>query len=162
MIATFCGHRNLSNQIGDFSKWLDNILPSLIEGGVTTFYLGNYGDFDHLAAKAVQRQKKIYPNIQSVLILAYPRLNQNQSQNVSCYDKSEYPELLKHVPSRCAIIRRNEWIIQESSLVISGVTHEQGGAAKTLHYAQRKQKVIVQFPVQTQKQINKQVTKAED
>ena len=38
MIVTFCGHSKLY-QTGDFSKWLDIILPSLIEGGAATFYL---------------------------------------------------------------------------------------------------------------------------
>ena len=33
MTVTFCGHSKLYNQPGEFSKWLDLILPSLIEGG---------------------------------------------------------------------------------------------------------------------------------
>ena len=32
MVVTFCGHSKIY-QTGDFSKWLDIILPSLIEGG---------------------------------------------------------------------------------------------------------------------------------
>lgn len=60
MIVTFCGHSKIY-QTGDFSKWLDIILPSLIEGGAATFYLGGYGDFDSLAASAVRRQKAVYP-----------------------------------------------------------------------------------------------------
>ena len=55
MIVTFCGHSKL-NKPDSFSKWLDVILPSLIEGGAATFYLGGYGDFDSLAAAAVRRQ----------------------------------------------------------------------------------------------------------
>ena len=49
MIVTFCGHSKIY-QTGDFSKWLDIILPSLIEGGAATFYLGGYGDFGSLLA----------------------------------------------------------------------------------------------------------------
>ena len=48
MIVTFCGHSKMY-QTGDFSKWLDIILPSLIEA-VATFYLGGYGDFGSLLA----------------------------------------------------------------------------------------------------------------
>jgi hypothetical protein len=49
MIVTFCGHSKMY-QTGDFSKWPDIILPSLIEGGAATFYLGGYGDFGSLLA----------------------------------------------------------------------------------------------------------------
>ena len=70
MTVTFCGHSKLNKPDG-FSKWLDVILPSLIEGGATTFYLGGYGDFDGLAAAAVRRQKETYPHIELILVLAY-------------------------------------------------------------------------------------------
>jgi len=39
MIVTFCGHSQTSNQ-DKISGWLDAILPSLLEGGANTFYLG--------------------------------------------------------------------------------------------------------------------------
>ena len=52
MNVTFCGHSKI-NRTEDFSKWLDMILPSFIEGGAATFYLGGYGVFDGLAAAAL-------------------------------------------------------------------------------------------------------------
>ena len=133
MIITFCGHSKIY-QTCEISKWLDIILPSLIEGGAATFYLGGYGDFDSLAAAAVRRQKAAYPNIEAVLVLAY--LNRDVDTSVKCY----------------AIVRRNEWMVRESDVVISGVTHGWGGAAKTLDYARHRQKVIFQFPNQTKKE----------
>lgn len=142
MNVTFCGHSKLY-QTENISKWLDIILPALIEGGATTFYLGGYGDFDSLAAAAVRRQKTKYPNIEAVLVLAYL----NREMDASRYDGTTYPPL-ETVPPRYAIVRRNEWMVRESDVVISGVTHKWGGAAKTLDYAKRRGKVIVQFPIQ--------------
>ena len=142
MNVTFCGHSKLY-QTENISKWLDIILPALIEGGATTFYLGGYGDFDSLAVAAVRRQKIRYPNIEAILVLAYL----NREMDASCYDGTTYPPL-ETVPPRYAIVRRNEWMVRESDVVISGVTHGWGGAAKTLDYAKRRGKVIVQFPVQ--------------
>lgn len=142
MNVTFCGHSKLY-QTENTSKWLDIILPALIEGGATTFYLGGYGDFDSLAAAAVRRQKTKYPNIEAVLVLAYL----NREMDASRYDGTTYPPL-ETVPPRYAIVRRNEWMVRESDVVISGVTHGWGGAAKTLDYAKRRGKVIVQFPIQ--------------
>lgn len=126
MNVTFCGHSKLY-QTENISKWLDIILPALIEGGATTFYLGGYGDFDSLAAAAVRRQKTKYPNIEAVLVLAYL----NREMDASRYDGTTYPPL-ETVPPRYAIVRRNEWMVRESDVVISGVTHGWGGAAKTL------------------------------
>ena len=145
VIVTFCGHSKIY-QTGDFSKWLDIILPSLIEGGAATFYLGGYGDFDSLAAAAVRRQKAVYPHITAILVLAYL----NRETDTSPYDDTTYPPL-ENVPSRYAIVKRNEWMVRESDVVISGVTHGWGGAAKTLDFAKRKQKIIFQFPMQTNK-----------
>lgn len=140
MVVTFCGHSTLYKAEG-FSQWLDAILPSLIEGGADTFYLGGYGDFDTLAASAVRRQKQVYPHIELVLVLAYLDRGIDASQ----YDGTTYPPLEK-VPRRYAIVRRNEWMVSESDVVISAVTHSWGGAARTLEYAQRKKKVVLQYP----------------
>lgn len=145
MNVTFCGHSRI-DQISDFSKWLDSILPSLIEGGASTFYLGGYGDFDNLAAAAVRRQKAIYPHIESVLVLPY----MNKEFNSSDYDSTTYPPLEK-VPLRCAIIKRNQWMICVCDIVISGVIYNWGGAAKTLGFAKSKKKIIFQYPKQSKK-----------
>lgn len=144
MIVTFCGHHRISNQ-DKVTKWLDIILPSLIEGGASVFYLGGYGDFDCLAAAAVKRQKAVYPHIESVLVLPYL----NRTFDISAYDATTYPPLEK-VPPRYAIVKRNQWMVNMSGVVISGVTSRCGGAAKTLDYAKRKQKVIFQYPNQAQ------------
>ena len=105
--------------------------------------LGGYGDFDNLAAAAVRRQKTSYPNIEAILVLAYL----NRDVDASRYDRTAYPPL-ETVPPRYTILKRNEWMVCESDVVISGVTHGWGGAAKTLDYAKRLGKVIVQFPIQ--------------
>ena len=140
MIVTFCGHSKL-NRPDSFSKWLDVILPALIEGGADTFYLGGYGDFDGLAAAAVRKQKESYPHIE--LVLAYL----DREIDASRYDSTTYPPLEK-VPRRYAILRRNEWMVSVSDVVISGVLHSWGGAARTLEFAQRKNKVVLQYPAQ--------------
>ena len=140
--VTFCGHSKLY-RTEKISSWLDIILPALIEGGATYFYLGGYGEFDRLAAAAVRRQKSIYSHIQNILVLAYL----NREADTSGYDGTTYPPL-ETVPLRYAILKRNEWMICASDVVISCVTHGWGGAAKTLDYAKRRGKVILQFPKQ--------------
>lgn len=74
MIVTFCGHRDVTNE-AEVKKQLVEIIKKLILRGAKEFYLGGYGHFDLLAAKAVKQLQKEYPQIQSILILPY--LNQN-------------------------------------------------------------------------------------
>lgn len=140
MVVTFCGHSTIYKP-DDFLQWLEVLLSSLIEGGAKTFYLGGYGAFDALAAKVVRQHKAVYPHIEMLLVLAYL----DRETDASGYDGTTYPPLEK-VPRRYAILRRNEWMVNHSDVVISGVTHNWGGAAKTLEYAQRKKKVILQYP----------------
>lgn len=140
VVVTLCGHSTIY-KTNDFSQWLAAILPSVIEGGASTFYLGGYGAFDGLAAKAVRQQKAAYPHIEMILVLAYL----DREVDASGYDGTTYPPLEK-VPRRYAIVRRNEWMVPASDLVISGVTHGWGGAAQTLEFARKKKKVVLQYP----------------
>lgn len=68
-----------------------------------------------------------------ILVLAYL----NRDIDASYYDGTTYPPLEK-VPPRYAIVKRNKWMVSASDIVISGVRHDWGGAAKTLVYAPQK------------------------
>ena len=52
------------------------------------------------------------------------------------YDYMIYPTL-RDVTQRSAIPQRNEWMVDSADVVVAYVTHEWGGAAKTLEYARR-------------------------
>jgi len=60
------------------------------------------------------------------------------------YDETIYPPL-ESIPRKFAILRRNEWMVQESDIVVAYVNHGWGGAAKTLQYARRKKKRIILY-----------------
>ncbi len=140
MTVTFCGHSQVMEP-EKIANWLDKILPPLIAGGARTCYLGGYGNFDRLALDAVRRQKEQHPHIEAILVLAY--LNRDMG-DTSRYDDTTYPPL-EMVPQRLAILKRNQWMVDQSDVVVSGVTLPFGGAAKTLAYAKRKHKSIVQY-----------------
>lgn len=139
MIVTFCGHRDVFDQEA-VDAWLNETVEELIREGVDCFYLGGYGQFDTLAAAVVRKQKERHPQIRSVLVLPYL----DRPFDASAYDETVYPPL-ENVPKRYAISRRNEYMIDRSDVVIAFVTHSFGGAYKTLCYAQRKQKRIIQY-----------------
>ena len=112
----------------------------MIKNGTDEFYLGGYGGFDHLCAAVLRDLKKSYPQIRLILVLPYL----NSSMITDGYDETLYPPL-ESVPKRFAISRRNEWMVRECDTVVAYVTHGWGGAAKTLEYAQRKKKAVLQY-----------------
>ena len=139
MIVTLCGHAQIS-QVEEVEKWLYAVSESLIEQGVVTFYLGGYGAFDGLAASVLREQKKRYPQIELVLVLAYL----NDRRDTSGYDRTVYPPL-ETVPRRFAISHRNRWMVEVSDVVVAYVLHDWGGAATTLRCAKQKAKQIISY-----------------
>ena len=139
MTVTFCGHAQIS-QSEKIEKWLYDVTQKLIEQGATTFYLGGYGAFDSLAASVLREQKKQYPQIELVLVLAYL----NTGRNTSGYDSTVYPPL-ETVPRRFAISHRNRWMVESADVVVAYVLHDWGGAATTLRCVRQKKKQIISY-----------------
>ena len=61
------------------------------------------------------------------------------------YDSMEtlYPEGLECVHPRYAISWRNKWMIRESNVVVTYITHSWGGAAQFAEIAKKKGKRII-------------------
>lgn len=137
MIVMFCGHKEISEP-DKLQRWLVETVEALIQRGADTFYLGGYGAFDRLAANVVWSKKRLYPSVQSILVLPYL----DRAVDATDYDSTIYPPL-ENVPRRFAISRRNEWMVDHSDVVVAYVIHEWGGAATTLRYAKRKHKEII-------------------
>lgn len=139
MNVTFCGHAKILNQ-NSVQTWLFEVTQALIEQGATIFYLGGYGAFDELAAWVLRRQKQTHPHIK--LILVRPYLHRNMED--FGYDDCIYPPL-GSVPPRFAIPKRNQWMVQQSNVVVAYVLHDWGGAAATLRYARQKKKIVLSY-----------------
>ena len=142
MIVTFCGHSDVTNP-DNVQKWLEHVVKDLIQRGASRFYLGGYGSFDRLAASVVNIASAGNPSIESILILTYL----NQQAKLDLYDGTIYPPL-ETVPKRLAIIKRNEWMVDHANVIVAYVLHDWGGANTMLHYAIRKGKDIIRYPIQ--------------
>ena len=137
MIITFCGHSKIVDKEAVRER-LTSEICNLLSSGYTTFYLGGYGDFDLMAASVLREMKDSYPSIDRVLVLPY--LDRKYDEKL--YDSTVYPPL-ESVPKRFTISKRNEWMVEQADVVIAYVTHDWGGAAKTLEYAVRKKSQII-------------------
>ena len=143
MIVTFCGHRDVYSSEDRLRRWLKETVRELISRGADKFYLGGYGAFDRQAASVVRELRTDHPDIESVLVLAYLDRTLDELDRAT-YDRTAYPPLEK-VPKRFAIVRRNEWMVDASDVVVSGVTHDWGGAYRTLKYAEKRGKEIIRY-----------------
>ena len=137
MIVTFCGHGK-ETYTDEIKKKLYDTVETLIKQGADEFLLGGYGNFDMLAARTVKSLKEKYPHIKSVLVIPYI----DRDFDKSLYDCSEYPPI-ENVPKRFAISKRNEWMISKADIVIAYVAYGRSGASKTLEFAERKKKHII-------------------
>lgn len=143
MIITFCGHSNCLFNDG-IKEQLKNILVSeIIKNPTCKFYLGGYGDFDVLCLRTLRDLKADFPEIELIFITPYLDKNYSKLEFAKYhYDDVIFPPL-ESVPRKSAILKRNEWMVNEADLVIACVMYSWGGAAKTLEYAKRKKKTII-------------------
>ena len=140
----FCGHSRLYGQTDIVKEMCLTVAEELIvSGAVDCFLIGNYGDFDNIAASVCLTLKKKYPQISVNLVLPYyrPHLDEYDKERYARFDSVITPEL-EETPHRYRIIKANEYMVDQADTVIAFVRYD-GGAAKTLAYAKRRKKQII-------------------
>ena len=137
MTATFFGHKDTPKEI---EPTLRSTLIDLIENkNVNVFYVGNNGNFDIMVHRQLEDLSQTYPITYSV-VLAYLPTEKNKYDDLT---HTIYPEGLETVPKRFAISWRNKWMIQQSDVVVTYVTHNFGGAWQFKEMAEQLQKMVV-------------------
>ncbi|OQB12611.1 MAG: hypothetical protein BWY15_02174 [Firmicutes bacterium ADurb.Bin193] len=139
-ICTFFGHRDVLSDIKD--SLTKEIERHITEKGVTTFYVGDYGNFDRMAAGILSGMEKNYPHIEVRKVLAYisgkkAGFAPSREENTLC------PDGLEFAPWKFAVTHRNRWMVEQSDYLISYVRSSYGGAYEALKYAKGKGKNIV-------------------
>jgi len=146
MIITFAGHSIVSSSIKIKEIVKNQIRNNIIGNKSVTCYLGGYGDFDEICARACRELKQEYSGIEVVYVTPYISLSEQakikEMQAYGLYDSSIYPPI-ENAPPRFAILKRNEWMITSADLIIAYVTHSYGGAYKSLQVARRRKKKII-------------------
>jgi len=133
----FIGHRDTPETV--LATLLDTLEKLILEENVVFFYVGQYGNFDRLAALAVKQLKKQYPFLVLNLVLPYHPAERAVPIPVG-FDSSYYPDGMETVPRRFAIARANKKMVDSSDWLISYVCHPGSNARDLLEYAQRREK----------------------
>jgi len=143
MTVCFCGHSKLYNSYDSIKAKCLEIVRGLTEKGADSFLIGDYGDFDGLAASVCLALKKEHPHIEVCLVLPYyrPHIDDYTQQRYNRFDSVITPTL-EDTPYRYRIVKANQYMVDQADIVIAYV-RSSGGATKTLQYAHRKGKNII-------------------
>ena len=141
MTVTFFGHKDTPKEI---EPTLRATLVDLIENhSATEFYVGNNGNFDTLVRRQLENLSQTYP-ITYNIVLAYLPTKKNEYED---HSNTILPEGIETVPKRFAISYRNKWMIQQSDVVVTYVTHGFGGAWQFKGMAERQRKTVIELSV---------------
>lgn len=136
------GHRDVFENISD---QLYNTLLHIAEQGCKKFYTGGMGEFDKLFSSAVRRIKSMFPDIKLICVKPYMTkdINENGEYLLTLYDDIIIPTELADVHYKAVIQKRNQWMIEESDLLVFYVRRKYGGAYLSQCKAQKLQKRII-------------------
>lgn len=139
--CAFTGHREL---LEDFSKKkLLQLIESLLQKGVKTFYCGMAKGFDLFAGETALKLKKKYPDLKLVACVPY----YGQEKGFTEKDKKRYVNLLKKADEKIllsdvyykgCLLARNRYIVDRSKYLIAYCKKDTGGTAYTARYAMKK------------------------
>ncbi len=139
MTVIFFGHKDTPKEI---EPTLRTTLVDLIENhGANVFYVGNNGSFDTMVRRQLENLSQTYPITYSV-VLAYLPGKKSEHDNLT---NTILPEGIEAVPRRFAISWRNKWMVEQSDVVVTYVTHSFGGAAQFKALAERQRKTVIEL-----------------
>lgn len=143
----FFGHRYVERGI-ELENRLNTLLHDLItQREYIDFLIGRDGDFDLLVASAVKRaiRNYAYSNTHFTLVLPYMKAEyrDNEKEYLDYYDEVEICSESAEAHPKSAIQIRNRIIVDRSDLVVCCIQHKNGGACKTIQYAKKQGKKIV-------------------
>lgn len=113
---------------------LEQAIENEVNKGISVFYVGYHGNFDHMAASALRSAKRRHPAITLMLLLAYHPAERFM-ETPPGFDGTFYPPL-EGVPRKYALIRANQYMVKASDSLICFVKHS-GNAGNLLEYAER-------------------------
>lgn len=145
--VSFFGHRYIEH-LSKIEYHLDKLLYELItQKEYVDFLIGRDGDFDILASSAIKRaiHKYEYGNTHFTLVLPYQRAEyrDNEQSYLQYYDEVEICTDSANAHPKSAIQVRNHNIVDRSDLVVCCIQHKSGGAYKTMQYAKKQGKRII-------------------
>lgn len=144
-ICCFAGHSEIYDTENVYTKLLTVIEDLITTENINEFWVGNYGAFDKLSAKAVRELKVKHPEIQLNLVIPYltSEINQYKELYYKDFDNILLADISEKTPKRLQIIKCNQYMVNNSNAFVFYVNHSFGGAAKTFEYATQSKNIKI-------------------
>ena len=133
----FIGHREANEELSP--KLEETVRKLITDENVDLFYVGGYGGFDRVAAGAVKKIKKEFPDIALFLVIPYHPA-ERPVETLYGFDGTYYPEGLEGTPRRYAISRANRLLLDSSDWLVCYMKHGASNTQKLYEYAKRREK----------------------
>ena len=130
------GHREAASEL--LPELRKIVEKHISEYGVTEFVVGRYGNFDHLAAKAVISLKRQYPQITLSLLIPYHPA-ERPMETPPGFDNTYYPPGMEKVPRKLAIVRANRYMVDHVDYLIAYAWHPASNARNLVEYAHKQE-----------------------
>lgn len=145
--VSFFGHRSIE-RASEVENRFDKLLHELItQKEYVEFLIGRDGEFDLLASAAIKRAVREYGygNTHFTLVLPYMKAEyrDNKKEYLDYYDEVEVCAESADAHPKAAIQIRNRSLVDRSDLVVCCIQHKSGGAYKTMQYAEKQDKHII-------------------
>lgn len=145
--VSFFGHRSIE-RASEVENRFDKLLHELIaQKEYVEFLIGRNGEFDLLASAAIKRAVREYGygNTHFTLVLPYMKAEyrDNEKEYLNYYDEVEVCAESAGAYPKAAIQIRNRNMVDRSDLVVCCIQHKSGGAYKTMQYAEKQDKHII-------------------
>ena len=145
--VSFFGHRSIE-RASEVENRFDKLLHELIaQKEYVEFLIGRDGEFDLLASAAIKRAVREYGygNTHFTLVLPYMKAEyrDNEKEYLDYYDEVEVCAESADAHPKAAIQIRNRKMVDRSDLVVCCIQHKSGGAYKTIQYAEKQDKHII-------------------
>ncbi len=148
-VCCFTGHRDLSkDEFLQIRPILQETIEKLFLQGVDTFIVGGAVGFDTMAATEVLNlQRKLYPGMK--LVLAIPC--EGQDRGWSPIQRALYQQIRQLATAEVVLspqyyqgcmLRRNDFMVENSRYLIAYVNRASGGSAYTLRMAKKNRLTI--------------------
>ena len=139
--VSFFGHRKITDSI-EVEKQVDKLVRELIRTKeYVEFLVGRNGDFDMLVSSVIRRAivELDYGNASHILVLPYEtaEFRDNTDSYKDYYTEVEICEQAAAAHFRAAIQIRNKAMVDRSDLIVCCIEHNNGGAYKTIMYAEK-------------------------
>lgn len=121
-----------------FPELVSVVEQHITQQGVTEFFVGHYGAFDRMAAKAVMEAKKEHPGIRLLMLLAYHPA-ERPIKAPEGFDCTFYPSGMEKVPRKFAIVRANCYMVDHADYLIAYVRHPAGNSKNLVEYAKKRE-----------------------